>query len=141
MHLAVKARVVAVLITEEVWREKGVVDAGIKELALIEIAALIYRFTFGLLESAGAIHAAQEARLGYANRSAAMRSASTGVAMLFVRAWDRARRLEDGLAGRGYEDSLRTLEPGRVRSASFLAASIALLVGIAGAALAWELLR
>ena len=108
---------------------------------LIEIAALIYRFTFGLLESAGAIHAAQEARLGYANRSAAMRSASMGVAMLFVRSWDRARRLEDGLAGRGFEDSLRTLEPGRVRSAQFLTASIALLVGLAGVSLAWELLR
>ena len=114
--------------------------AGVPQ-PLIEIAALIYRFTFGLLESAGAIHAAQEARLGYANRSAAMRSASTGMAMLFVRAWDRARRLEEGLAGRGYEESLRTLEPGRVRSVRFLAASIALLVGIAGAALARELLR
>ena len=109
--------------------------------ALIEIAALIYRFTFGLLESAGSIHAAQEARLGYANRSAAMRSASMGVAMLFVRSWDRARRLEDGLAGRGYQDSLRTLEPGRVRSVRFLAASIVLLAGIVGASLAWEVLR
>lgn len=108
---------------------------------LVEIAALVYRFTFGLLESAGAIHAAQEARLGYSSRSAAMRSASTGVAMLFVRSWDRARRLEDGLAGRGYEDSLRTLEPGRLRSARFLAASVALLVGLAGASLAWELLQ
>ena len=109
--------------------------------ALIEIAALVYRFTFGLLESVGAIHAAQEARLGYSNRSAAMRSASMGVAMLFVRSWDRARRLEDGLAGRGYEDSLRTLEPGRVRSARFLAASVVLLAGIAGVSVAWEVLR
>ena len=108
---------------------------------LIEISALIYRFTFGLLESAGAIHAAQEARLGYSSRAAAMRSASMGVTMLFVRSWDGARRLEDGLAGRGYEDSLRTLEPGRVRSARFLAASIVLLIGIIGATLAWEVLR
>ena len=61
--------------------------------------------------------------------------------MLFVRSWDGARRLEDGLAGRGYEDSLRTLEPGRVRSARFLAASIVLLIGIIGATLAWEVLR
>jgi cobalt/nickel transport system permease protein len=107
--------------------------------ALIEIAALTYRFTFGLLESAGAIHAAQEARLGYANRSAAMRSASMGVAALFVRSWEHARRLEAGLAGRGYQDSLRTLEPHRVRSTGFLAGSIALLAGIGAISVGWAL--
>lgn len=107
---------------------------------LIEIAALVYRFSVGLLESAGAIHSAQDARLGYSTRTAAMRSASQGVTMLFLRSWDRARRLEDGLAGRGYEDALRTLEPRRRRSAGFLSASIALQVVIAGAALSWELL-
>lgn len=107
---------------------------------LIEIAALVYRFSFGLLESAGAIHAAQEARLGYATRTAAMRSASMGVAALFLRSWDRARRLEAGLAGRGYENALRTLGPRRRRSSGFLAASIGLLLAIAGGALAWEVL-
>jgi cobalt/nickel transport system permease protein len=109
---------------------------GVPE-ALVEIAALVYRFTFGLLESAGAIHQAQEARLGYASRSAAMRSASMGVAVLFLRSWDRARRLEAGLAGRGYEDGLRTLEPARTRSAGFLAAAVALLVAIGSGSLAW----
>ena len=108
---------------------------------LIEIAALIYRFTFGLLESAAAIHAAQEARLGYANRPAAMRSASMGVAVLFVRSWDHARRLESGLAGRGYEDSLRTLEPDRTRSAAFLVGSVVLVVALAVASIAWGMLR
>lgn len=108
---------------------------------LIEIAGLIYRFTFGLLESAGAIHQAQEARLGYSTRAAAMRSASMGVTVLFLRSWDRARRLESGLAGRGYEGSLRTLEPRRRRSTTFLASSIALLVAIWGGSLAWEVVR
>lgn len=109
--------------------------------ALVEIASLIYRFTFGLFESVGAIHAAQEARLGYANRRAAMRSASMGVAVLFVRSWDRARRLEAGLACRGYEDTLRTLEPPRVRSTGFLLASLILLVAVVGGSLAWRFLR
>ncbi|WP_036920993.1 cobalt ECF transporter T component CbiQ [Propionicicella superfundia] len=109
--------------------------------ALVEIAALVYRFTFGLLESAGAIHAAQEARLGYATRRAAMRSASMGVAVLFVRAWERARRLEAGLAGRGYEEGLRTLAPERVRSTGFLVASVAVVAAIGGGALAWEWAR
>lgn len=108
---------------------------------LIEIAALIYRFSFGLLESAGAVHAAQEARLGYATRGAAMRSASMGVAALFVRSWERARRLEDGLAGRGYVDALRTLEPTRRRSSGFLIASIATVALIAALAWGWQVLR
>ncbi len=108
---------------------------------LIEIAALVYRFSFGLLESAGAVHAAQEARLGYATRGAAMRSASMGVAALFVRSWERARRLEDGLAGRGYVDALRTLEPPRRRSSGFLIASIATVALIAALAWGWQVLR
>lgn len=98
--------------------------------ALIEIAALTYRFTFGLLESAGAIRQAQEARLGYATRAATLRSASAGVSLLFLRSWTRARRLEAGLAGRGYEDALRTLEPSRRRSPRFLALSVGLLAAV-----------
>ncbi|WP_300084051.1 cobalt ECF transporter T component CbiQ [Propioniciclava sp.] len=108
---------------------------------LIEIASLIYRFSFGLLESAGAVHQAQEARLGYATRSAAMRSASMGVAVLFLRSWDRARRLEAGLAGRGYEDALRTLEPARLRSTGFLVTSVAALALLAAGSVGWVVLR
>lgn len=100
--------------------------------ALIEIASLVYRLTEGLLASVAAIRDAQEARLGYATRSAAMRSASMGVAVLFLRSWDRARRLEAGLAGRGYDDGLRTLGAERVRSGRFLACSVALLATVAG---------
>ncbi len=105
---------------------------------LIEIASLVYRFTFGLLESVGSIHEAQQARLGYATRSAAMRSASLAVAVLFLRSWDRARRLETGLAGRGYEDAMRTLEPERRRSTPFLLSSASLLLVLAGVTLVWE---
>ncbi len=104
---------------------------------LIEIAALSYRFTFGLLDSASAIQQAQRARLGFDTRSATMRSASAGVAAIFLRAWDRARRLEEGLAGRGYDGSLRTLEPSRRRSASFLSWSLLLLVVLIGGSVLW----
>ena len=97
---------------------------------LVEVAALVYRMTFGLLTGAGAIHAAQVSRLGYVNRRAAMRSAAMAAGAVFVRAWTRAERLESGLAGRGFEDSLAMLEPTRRRSTPFLAASIALLAGL-----------
>jgi cobalt/nickel transport system permease protein len=104
---------------------------------LIEIAALIYRLTFGLLENAGAIRSAQEARLGYANRRSAMRSASMAAAVLFLRSWDRAQQLEDGLAGRGYTDSLKTLEPQRFRSTWFLVGTLAALGAVVTCSSIW----
>ena len=64
-----------------------------------------------------------------------------GVAALFIRSWDRARRLEAGLAGRGYEDALRTLEPERQRSRAFLAGSLVLLGTIVAGSVAWEVTR
>lgn len=108
---------------------------------LIEIASLIYRLTFGLLETAGTIRAAQEARLGYATRGAAMRSASMATTVLFVRSWDRASRLEDGLAGRGYDESLCTLDPERVRSTRFVASSLAIIAAIVAVSVLWEVAR
>ncbi len=106
-------------------------------MPLLSIGSLIYRFVFGLLEGAGAIHQAQQARLGYATRRAAMRSAAMGMAVLFIRSWDRARRLESGLAGRGYVDSLRTLEPVKTRSLRFLLGSIGLLGVLVAGSLFW----
>lgn len=109
--------------------------------ALIEIAALIYRFSFGLLENLGEIHRAQQGRLGYCNRRAALRSASMASSVLFLRSWDRARRLESGLSGRGYEDSLRTLDPPRRRSPRFFAWSLLLLVTLIVASITWQVTR
>jgi cobalt/nickel transport system permease protein len=108
--------------------------------ALIEIASLVYRLTATLVVNAAAIQSAQVARLGYANRPAAMRSASMAAGVLFLRSWHRAQRLEDGLVGRGYTDNLRTLDPSRRRSATFLALTWALLVVLVGVAIAWEVL-
>ena len=97
---------------------------------LVEVASLVYRMTFGLLASVGAVHEAQVSRLGYVNRRAAMRSAAMAVGMVFTRAITRAQRLEAGLAGRGFEDSLTTLEPVRHRSGRFLLGSLVVLAGV-----------
>lgn len=109
--------------------------------ALIEIASLIYRFTTGLLVTAGAIHEAQAVRLGFATRSATMRSASLGTSALLVRSWDQARRLEAGLIGRGYEDTLRTVEPTRRRSTRFLLASLVTVAVLVAGSAAWPVSR
>lgn len=103
--------------------------------ACIEVAALMYRMLFTLLESVRAIRAAQEQRLGYSTWAAAMRSAASATTSVLVRAWQRASRLEEGLAGRGYVDALRTLDPPRHASARFVALGCVLLVGLAAATL------
>ncbi len=98
--------------------------------ACIEVAALTYRLLFVLLTTARGIREAQAARLGYTTYRTSLSSVAALAGTVFVRAWDRARRLEEGLAGRGYVDALRTLDPPRHVSSWFLAASLALLAAI-----------
>jgi cobalt/nickel transport system permease protein len=97
--------------------------------ACVEVASLVYRLLFVLLDTTRRIREAQAARLGLRDRRTTLRSASALSGTLLVRAWDRARRLEEGLAGRGYTGALPSLDPpGRV-SLGFLCATAA-LVGV-----------
>ena len=92
---------------------------GVPE-AVVDVAGLIYRLLFVLLESVSAVRAAQTARLGYTSRRAALRSASTLAAATLTRAFERARRLESGLAGRGFEGVMRTVGQQQVSSVRFV---------------------
>lgn len=93
--------------------------------ACLDIAALVYRLLFVLLDVATATHDAQVARLGGTGSPAArIRAAGAVTGTVLVRSWDRARRLADGLAGRGYEDDLVTLPALRNRSVRFEAAAV-----------------
>ncbi|QQS01576.1 MAG: cobalt ECF transporter T component CbiQ [Austwickia sp.] len=99
--------------------------------ACLDIAALVYRLLFVLLDVAVAAHAAQAARLGGAGGTRdRIRAAGATAGTVLVRAWAQARRLTDGLAGRGYEDDLRTLGVTRPRSARFEAAALAAVAGV-----------
>lgn len=101
--------------------------------ACVDVAGLMYRLVFVLLSTVRQIREAQIARLGYRDRRTGLRSASALCATLLVRSWDRARRLEEGLAGRGYTGSLPTLGmPPRV-SIRFLVGAVAVLVGVCAA--------
>jgi cobalt/nickel transport system permease protein len=103
---------------------------GVPE-AVVDVAGLIYRLLFVLLATAQAVRAAQTARLGYATRRAALRSAAALTAAILTRAWTRARRLEEGLAGRGLDGPLRVLEDARPSSPRFVAASLVVLATVA----------
>ncbi|MEU6159790.1 cobalt ECF transporter T component CbiQ [Streptomyces sp. NPDC047130] len=106
------------------------VRAGVPP-AVVDVALVTYRMTFLLLESVRRVRQAQAARLGHTTRAATWRSLGGLGAIAFVRAFDRAGRLQDGLAGRGYDGTLRVLVPSTRVSAAFTLASLALLAGIA----------
>ncbi|MBW5486507.1 cobalt ECF transporter T component CbiQ [Streptomyces bambusae] len=102
---------------------------------VVDVALVMYRIGFLLLDSLAQVRAAQAARLGTAGRAAVWRSLAGLAATSFVRAFDRAGRLQAGLAGRGYDGTLRVLVPEARLSWRFLAASAALLAVVVAATL------
>jgi len=105
---------------------------------LVEIMLLTYRLIFVFAETAAAGYHAQAARLGHAGWRRAIASLGELAAALFARAMTRARRLEIGLAARGFEDDLPVLPeddapiaPARL---ALIAAGLILLLGCGFAA-------
>ena len=104
--------------------------AGLRAIGLpqeiAEISLLMYRFLFILADAAFAMDAAQAARLGHASWSQRLRSLGILIANLLPRALDRARRLEIGLAARGWHGDMRVLSDARCATASGIAVVVAL---------------
>ncbi len=98
--------------------------------AVVEVASVTYRLLFVLLTSLTTIREAQAARMGYASVRGSYRSAGALTAAVLTRSWDRARRLQDGLAGRGMDVGLQVLPEARPSSRRFVAATVAGLAAI-----------
>jgi cobalt/nickel transport system permease protein len=77
--------------------------------AVIEVASVVYRLLFVLLDSLRTIREAQTARMGYSSWRRSYRSSGALAAAVLTRSWDRARRMQEGLTGRGLETGLRVL--------------------------------
>jgi len=111
---------------------------GLRRLGLsaevAEVALATYRFLFVLQDTATAINATQAARLGHVGWRRRIRSSGLLAASLLPRAMDRAHRLEQGLAARGFDGSLRTLSPRRPASLPRLALIAALLLAMGASA-------
>jgi cobalt/nickel transport system permease protein len=93
----------------------------------VDVALVTYRMSSLLLDSVRRIREAQAARLGHTTRAATWRSLAGLGATAFVRAFDRASRLQAGLAGRGYDGTLRVLVPEARISVRFTLGSVVLL--------------
>lgn len=101
---------------------------------LLEIASLTYRLLFVLLATASAVRSAQRARLGdEAGLVRRFRATSDTISSIAVRTWQRSQRLQEGLEGRGYVESLVTIAPRRTRSWPFIAASTCAIASVLAA--------
>jgi cobalt/nickel transport system permease protein len=75
----------------------------------VELMTLVYRFIFVLLETAQAMHLAQESRLGYCTAGRSLRSVGMLVSNLYLRSNARASALFTALTARGYTGDLTVL--------------------------------
>jgi cobalt/nickel transport system permease protein len=69
---------------------------------LVELALLMYRYIFVLLEELIIIRDAQKVRLGYRNWRQSLNSLSILGGSLILRAYDRAERVFEAMVARGY---------------------------------------
>ncbi|SDE84808.1 cobalt/nickel transport system permease protein [Blastococcus fimeti] len=98
--------------------------------AVVEVASVVYRLLFVLLGSLHTIREAQTARMGYSSVRRSYRSSGALAAAVLTRSWDRARRMQEGLAGRGMETGLRVLPEVLPSSRAFLTGSVVALAAI-----------
>lgn len=98
---------------------------------VIEVMLVTYRMIFLLADTARQGMRAQSARLGFGGFRAGCGAFALLAAGLLQTALARARRLEAGLAARGYAGDLAVLADPRPLSAPALTAAIVVVVGVA----------
>jgi cobalt/nickel transport system permease protein len=99
-------------------------------LPRLDLALMIYHFLFVTATTLREMRRAQSWRLGRADYRSRMRALSMLASGLFIRCIQRFRRLEDGMASRGYEGRLWVLAPDRGPSAAFIGGTVALQAGL-----------
>ncbi|PLX83738.1 MAG: cobalt ECF transporter T component CbiQ [Desulfuromonas sp.] len=88
---------------------------------LVELALIMYRYIFLLLEEGGRIRGAQKARLGYTGFRNALRSGGILGGMLVLRTYDRAENSFAAMRCRGYRGALTAIVPGHMQGRDWLA--------------------
>lgn len=95
---------------------------------IVSVVALMYRMVGTLMETARTMHSAQAARLGYSSKRHSLHSTAGLASSLFVVAFLRARRMEEGLALRAPQRDFATLSTPRPVHGRRLALSVLLLM-------------
>lgn len=92
----------------------------------VEIALLVYRYTFALLEETADVASAQIARLGYSSVRRAVRSMGILVGTVITRSIDQALRTHEAMVLRGYQGSIPFGPAQRMRRADRIAVMMAI---------------
>ncbi len=97
----------------------------------VELALLMYRYTFTLLETISDVIAAQRVRLGYASIRRGWASAGVVAGTVVLRSVDQAIRTHEAMRVRAYSGAMRFSPLPRLNGRNWvvLAAGIALLLG------------
>jgi cobalt/nickel transport system permease protein len=93
---------------------------------LVELALIMYRYIFLLLEEGGRIRNAQKARLGFVDFKSGLRSSGILGGMLVLRTYDRAERSFAAMRCRGYRGALTAVTPGRLQGHDWAALAVGL---------------
>ncbi|AZA11057.1 cobalt ECF transporter T component CbiQ [Corynebacterium gerontici] len=107
---------------------------------LVHVLSLTYTMTSTLLTTARTMWESQAMRLGHSNRRRWIRSLADQAASLFVHAFSRARRLQEGLELRAEAGSMLVLSHTPTLRKSFVVGSVAwlgLLTALAVRGLPW----
>jgi len=99
---------------------------------LVELALIMYRYIFLLLEEGGRIRNAEKSRLGFVDFRSTLRSSGILGGMLVLRTYDRAERSFAAMRCRGYRGVLTTVPPGAMQGRDWgvLFLGLALLAGL-----------
>ncbi len=95
---------------------------------LVELALIMYRYIFLLLEEGVRIRNAQKARLGFVDFRSAMRSVGILGGMLILRTYDRAERSFAAMRCRGYRGVLTTAAPGALPRRDWIVLTLGLMI-------------
>lgn len=101
--------------------------------AVVELAALIYRFIFVLAETGSSIYTAQASRLGFVSLGGTFRSLGALAAALYIRSYHRSRHLARALDARCYDGRFPVLDTVFGSSAAnrlFIAGVVALVAAV-----------
>lgn len=94
---------------------------------MVDLAMLMYRYIFGLVEQVMQVRGAQRVRLGYVGAARSLQSTGNLMGTVVLRALDQADRTHDAMSVRLYDGHLRMadLEPLPARGWLVLAGSVA----------------
>lgn len=98
----------------------------------VEIAMLMYRYTFILLDLTSDIGAAQRLRLGYSRLDRSFQSAGALAGMVVVRSLDQALNTHEAMVVRGYKGAMPfgLMPKWKAADLMIVAAALGLMVGV-----------